>query len=283
MEMQSSSHKVYLKKSLYILHFTLYILLNSIKAQTYLLPNENIFKPITSNYFESRIGLAYYPQTGYFKVDAGKSYDLILYKTFNSNFSFGAEFFMHALGLNIKEKRLPIDAADGYFGVNFNYGDSIRNYKIRLRVLHNSAHFVDGHSERNITYQPKENYVNDFFDLTFQKFLSDNFYLFTLINYPIIIHPKELHKFNYSFGFEFLNNLFDNFWNNENKFFIAYQFNLVPIPKYIGSNHFITGIRFGNNNSSKVKIYFTYYKGENLFKQYYGLKVSEYSFGFYIE
>lgn len=283
MKFSSTFSKLNYKKSLYIIHFTLYIYITVSQAQTYLLPNENIFQPILSNYFEPRIGLAYYPQTGYFKVDAGKSFDLILIKFKKGSFSFGTEFFMNALGLNIKEKRLPIDAADGYFGINFSYSDNSFSNKIRLRILHNSAHFVDGHNERNLTYQPKENYVNDFFDITFQKFITKNFYLFTLVNYPIIIHPKELHKVNLSFGFEIFHKLFNSFLNNENKFFINYNIKLTPLPKYIGSNHLMTGIRFGNDLSSKVNIYFSFYNGENLFKQYYGLKVSEYSFGFYIE
>ena len=283
MILHSLLQKVHLNKSLYIIHFTLYILLSTSQAQTYLLPSENIFKPITSNYFEPRIGLAYYPKTGYFKVDAGKSYDLILFKFNKSNFSFGTEFFMHALGLNIKEKRLPIDVADGYFGINFSFSDSSSSNRLRLRILHNSAHFVDGHSERNLTYQPKENYVNDFFDITFQKHITKNLNLFTIVNYPIIIHPKELHKVNLSIGFEILHKFIDSFWNNENNFFITYNIKLTPLPKYIGTNHLMTGIRFGNGSSPKVKIYFSFYNGENLFKQYYGLKVSEYSFGFYIE
>ncbi|MCX7876373.1 MAG: hypothetical protein N2321_09440 [Melioribacteraceae bacterium] len=264
--------------------FLIFIFLNTfLFSQIKLLPGKNIFQPITANYNESRIGLAYYPKTGYFKVDAGKSFDLITYKSNLKYYSFGTEFFMHGLGLNIKEKRLPIDAADGYFGVNFNYKDSLKFFNVRLRVLHNSAHFVDGHIERKINYQPKENYVNDFFDFTFQKYLTNNFYLYSIINYPIIIHPKELHKLNLSFGFELLENIFNNFWNNENKIFFAYQFNLLPIPKYIGSNHIMTGINFGNEKTNQLKIYFSFYNGEKLFKQYYGIKVSEYSFGFYIE
>lgn len=235
------------------------------KGQPKLLPEENIFQTITTNYFEPRIGLSYNPGNGYFKVDAGKAFDLILFDNITNKFSFGTEFFMHALGLNIKEKRLPIDAADGYFGVNINYENISKKLKVRLKVLHNSAHFVDGHEERKINYQPKENYVNDFLDLTIQKYLSNNFYVYSILNYPIIIHPKELHKLNLSFGNEWLINLSNSFLENEVNYFIAYQIKLTPIPKYIGSNHFMTGIKFGKAKETQLKIYFSYYNGENLF------------------
>jgi len=117
--------------ALFILHFTLYIDSHA-QMQVQIMPSENLFPTITTNYFEPRVGLAYYPSTGYFKVDAGKSVDLLQIKNENVFYSFGGEFFMHALGLNIKEKRLPIDAADGYFGINFNYYDSSKYFKGRL-------------------------------------------------------------------------------------------------------------------------------------------------------
>jgi len=268
--------------ALFILHFTLYIDSHA-QTQVQIMPSENLFPTITTNYFEPRVGLAYFPSTGYFKVDAGKSVDLLQIKNENIFYSFGGEFFMHALGLNIKEKRLPIDAADGYFGINFNYYDSSKYFKGRLRILHNSAHFVDGHQERNISYQPKENYVNDFFEFTFLKsFLSDsyNFDFNFGGGYPIIIHPKELHKANYFCGFEYSYFLSNNFLSNRSMLLFAYSINLSAIPKYIGNNHLMFGIKFGDEKSSSLRIYISYYNGQNLFKQYYGLRVNEFSFGF---
>lgn len=268
--------------SFYIIHFTLYINLHC-QTQVKLMPAKNLFPLIASNYFEPRVGLEYYPETGYFKVDAGKTVDLIQININNNYFSFGGEFLMQALGLNIKEKRLPIDAADGYFGINVNYFDALRNIKGRLRILHNSAHFVDGHQERNISYQPKENFVNDFFELTVLKTLTlqnDNINLYSGGGYPIVIHPKELQKPNLFLGFEYSYFLSNKSLNNRSDLFFAYTFNVSANSKYIGNNHLMFGLKLGDDKSNTFRIYISYYNGQNLFKQYYGLRSKEFSFGF---
>lgn len=223
-----------------------------------LLPDGNTFQSLKTNYIEAGIGLSYYPSTGFFKVDGGMAVDLLRY--YNSEFSeisFGTEFFIHGLGLNIKNKRLPIDAADGYFGVYFSYANREYNYKARLRIFHNSAHLVDGHLERNDTYLSPFDYTDDFAELTLMK--NNNFKntlidYYAGITYSIIIHPKEINNSSFHAGLQYTYLLSESFINTPVSLFTGYHFTLTGIEKYRGNNRIVLGLEFGNEKKENINI-----------------------------
>lgn len=252
-----------------------------------LLPNGKLFSQLKGNYFEPRTGLAYYPSTGFFKIDAGNAKELFrLTFADKSAFSFGGEFFVHALGLNVKQKRLPIDAADGYFGINFNYKNSTDDFKLRLRVLHNSAHLVDGHIERNSSYKSIIDFVQDFAELTALYSINSGRNIIDIYgggSYKIVLNPKTIKRLTAHGGLQVNNEINDSFFGIPINMFFAYHFYLTSIPNYIGNNHIITGFRFGELSKSGVSIYLSYYAGAKLFNQYYNEREKEFSFGFYLE
>ena len=273
-----------------------------------LMPGNNSFPNLIANNYEARTGLMYYPSTGYFKIDAGYSPDLLrYYSSSSSQYSFGSEFFVQALGLNVKSKRLPIDAAEGYFGFHFSYSNTMKNFRARLRVLHNSSHLVDGHLERSSNYSSSVEYVKDFAELTIM--LSEatcpdlngksrkagqpnpinkerpnmNFDIYAGGSYAIVIHPKNIKRFTAHAGVQFsLLQIANSFFGKPLDLIVAYHFNLSSVPSYIGCNHIITGINFGNWNSSALTVYLSYYIGSNVFNQYFSERVNEFSIGFYI-
>lgn len=253
-----------------------------------LLPSSKIFPVLKANYFEPRMGLAYYPSTGYFKVDAGNSVDIFHYNLESgSAISFGGEFFVHALGLNVKQKRLPIDAADGYFGLNFAFQNSTDDFNARLRIIHNSAHLVDGHIERNLNYRSIVDYVKDFAEITLMRSKESsniNVDYYAGGAYSIVIHPKNLKRYSFHGGAQvYSKEIVDSLFNNSVSLFCAYHFSLTSVPKFIGNNRVMAGVRFGNWNNSALTFFVSYYSGANLFNQYYNQRENQFSVGFYLE
>jgi len=269
--------------------FTCVHLFSQNKEKLELMPGGNIFPNLKADFIEARTGLLYYPSTGYFKIDAGDAVDILRYSpsSSSSQFSFGSEFFVHALGLNVKSKRLPIDAADGYFGMYFSYSNISNNLKARLRILHNSAHLVDGHLERNSTYNSSVDYTRDFAELTIMKsckHASCLFEYYTGAAFSIVIHPKELNRFTAHGGVQIsFDQIINNLFGKPVNLFFAYHFNLTTIPAYVGNDHFVSGLRFGEWEGNALTLFLSYYIGTNLFNQYYNERVKEFSIGFYIE
>ena len=257
------------------------------KNQIELMPNKNIFPALKANPFEARIGLQYYPSNGYFKVDAGHEVDILSYTSAgNTIFTFGSMFFMQGLGLNIKEKRLPIDAADGYFGLTFAYSDTVKNFKARMRILHNSAHLVDGHLERNLSFATSLDYAKDFVELTVMNSFNTGIFDIEYYgggSYSIVIHPKNLKRYTLHGGLQLSSQNLNTIFEKPVNLFCAYHFSLTSVPAFIGNNNLTAGIRFGNWESSALTIYISYYSGGKLFNQYYDQREKEFSIGFYLE
>lgn len=245
-----------------------------------LMPDNKVFPSLKANPFEARIGLQFYPSTGFFRIEAGHEINVLNYEQNNIIFSFSPTFFIHGLGLNIKEKRLPIDVADGYFGFSLALADT-NNMKLRLRILHNSAHLIDGHYERYNKFE-SINYSKDFIELIISK-IFNSFTLYSGINYSLVIHPKSLGRYGFLAGTQFYFDIGNNFLGNKILLFSSYNFSITSIPSYIGNNNVMIGIQFGDNKKKLLTIFISYYSGGNLFNQYYYKKEKQFSFGFNLE
>ncbi|MDX1699202.1 MAG: hypothetical protein R3250_01230, partial [Melioribacteraceae bacterium] len=110
------------------------------------------FLPFKANIQEARLGILYYPSNTNLKVDIGNNVDLvkITFPAYNSILSFSIEFMGYALSTSYGGNRLQIDALDGLFGGNVAFSKNYDNGRFisRFRIIHNSAHLVDGHYDR---------------------------------------------------------------------------------------------------------------------------------------
>ncbi|MCB0747265.1 MAG: hypothetical protein KDC90_07355, partial [Ignavibacteriae bacterium] len=113
------------------------------------LPSGIHILPLKANYDEARIGILYYPKNGNLKVDIGNNIDLFAFNfpLSKSKITLSIEFMAYALSTNYEQKRLQIDALDGFFGGNVVFSKNYNDGKLisRFRIIHNSAHLVDGH------------------------------------------------------------------------------------------------------------------------------------------
>jgi len=114
------------------------------------LPGKILFPPLIANYQEPRTGVRKEVGSSRLKLDIGTTLDLIEYRVSadgSQKIRMGIDFFTYALTTSAEGLRLQVDAVDGFFGGHLAFRTESENtaFALRLRILHLSAHFVDGH------------------------------------------------------------------------------------------------------------------------------------------
>ncbi|MBI9070094.1 MAG: hypothetical protein JEY94_00755 [Melioribacteraceae bacterium] len=268
-------------------------LLSQDKISTVLFPVGLNFVPLKANMCEPKMGIWYHNASTNLKVDIGNSVDLFGYRIGSDVYiTAGADFWGYALTTSYSGNRLQIDALDGFFGGNISYSQKFENRKvlIRFRIIHNSAHLVDGHYDKNKGGWLKQEpipYTEDFGEITIaQESYFENFVVkyYGSIAYSTMVRPLGLKKWAYNAGFELAaNNYFKNLFGSDSSPFIAYHFELDGIPEYIGNNNIMLGIKFGNWYEKGLSLYISYYSGSNYFSEYYFQRISKFGIGMSVD
>jgi len=255
------------------------------------LPDGRIDAPIVANPQEARIGLRKEIGSSRMKLDIGGTLDLV-----EARFSpgmrvrFGVSFFTYALTTSRQGLRLQVDAADGFFGgyliLHQQVGTS--SVQARLRVLHLSSHFVDGHYDLSsgqwINGKGPVPMTKDFGELTgsFSTTLSPfALMVYTGIGYAALVRPDQLRRGSGMFGMEgrtteeqctaFSRPLIG---------YCAYHLSVVGIPSYVGSSTFESGIKFGRWAGPGVRLFVSYQSGLEVFGQYFDSHRGTWNLGF---
>lgn len=133
-----------------------------------------LFKPLSANTFEPRVGLIWHANDNRLRLDIGNSIDLVQYgfEHQRRRLVIGSDFFTYTLLRGEKNFHFPVDAVDYLFGFNTSYIDTLDAgvFSGRLRLSHISAHFVDGHFDGTLNRWKDGRYPRvysrEFFDLT---------------------------------------------------------------------------------------------------------------------
>ena len=265
------------------------------KIQFEFLPPGLNFAPLKANMQEAKIGVLLFTDDKNLKVDMGNNTDLARINFIQDNISLaaGIEFMGYALSTNYKNSRLQIDALDGFFGGNISLRKMYKESElsIRFRILHNSAHFVDGHYDfsRNAWIDSSKAiyFTKNFYELTVAHQLNTNFGYFRYYgggSYSFFVRPSTLKRINALAGFELaFKNLFGKVFNKDENIFLAEHFSLAGFHKYIGSQQAMLGIKFGGWDGKGISLYLSYYTGLNFFDAYYGARISKFGTGFYVD
>lgn len=257
------------------------------------LPDGLHFQPLKAHVKEPRMGVLYNPENGQLKLDIGNSIDLMKFLIKNSNLTLGIEFNAYAHSINYQGNRLQIDAIDGFFGGNASFSSILKNsaFYSRLRIIHNSAHFVDGHFDKK-TNSWKEDlapiaFTRDFGELLLAyklNFENSSIKIYSGPSYATLVRPVDIKKWSFDAGLEYsITNLIGPLFQKDESVFAAYHFELFGTPVYQGNNNFVLGIKLGEWNKKGVSIYFNYYTGKNLFNEYYKMRVEKFGIGFNID
>ncbi|HPN37458.1 MAG TPA: hypothetical protein PL041_03580 [Melioribacteraceae bacterium] len=260
------------------------------------LPEGLHFKPLIANVYEPRIGVLYFPDDRSLKVDIGNSIDIIEYNNLlpDTKISLGIDFMAYGLASSYEGKRLQIDALDGFFGGNATASVKVNktlDYKFRFRIIHNSAHLVDGsyNSDKGTwknNYLPVP-YARDFMELTFVKeknFSKGDYRLYCSPSYSVLIRPEILKRWSFNSGIElYFNNILGEILEKESNMYLAYHFSLIGTPIYNGNNTIIAGVKLGDVYTKGINFYFSYHMGMHYFSEYFSKRLNKFGIGFNVE
>ncbi len=203
---------------------------------------------------------------------------------------FGADFFTYALTTNFQDNRLQVDAVDGFFGGHIVYRtDEERSaLLLRLRILHLSAHMVDGHFDTNTgTWRDGREpipFTRDFGELLAAYIfpagpVSIMPYIGT--SYATLVRPSDMKRWGGLCGVEMNSgDAFGKVFGKPFEVYLADNFTLAGIPAWVGTNIFEVGTKFGSWEGSGIRLYVNYASGMELFSQYYNVRNSKWGIGF---
>jgi hypothetical protein len=259
-----------------------------------LFPEGQNFMPLKASHQEARFGILYYPDNGYLKVDIGNSSDLFAISFLdNDKLTLAIDFMAYALSTNYSGKRLQIAVLDGFFGGHMAYRLNFdkRNLLLRFRIIHNSAHFVDGlWDDSSYDWIGEDRpipFTQDFGELTVADEHILNFCTFKYygsIAYATLVRPAELEKWFFNAGLEINSDkVFGELLEKPVNLFFASHNVLAGKTEYQLSTNNILGAKFGEWYGKGLLIYFSYYYGNHKFSEYYFKRVSQFGIGFNID
>lgn len=264
-------------------------------SSTRFFPAEFNFKPLLADHKEAKLGILYYTASTNLKVDVGYAADIIQFvlPSDKIKLSVGIEFLAYALSTSYEGKRLQIDAVDGLFGGYVSVVKEYPAHKImaRLKIIHNSAHLVDGHYDNTAkkwlnNYEPIP-FTRDYGELTVANellFTSSRLRYYGGITYAALIRPDYQKRWNFSLGIEnSYENLFGKFFGEDENIYFAHHFYLNGTRVYEGNNHSAAGIKIGDWYGRGISFYISYFKGFDIFNSYYTFKREKFGVGFKID
>ena len=158
-----------------------------------------------------------------------------------------------------------------------------REFGARLRISHISAHFVDGHydKEKNVWRDGRDPivYSREFLELIPYYRLND-LRIYAGFTYIFSIDPPDIGKDQYQVGIEYFAR---DFISHNLTPYIAYDLRLINIYEYTGNNSFEIGLKFGHSNSRGLSLYYRYYSGYSIHGEYFDLKESFSAVGFNLD
>lgn len=259
------------------------------------LPGGLSFLPLRGNNQEAKLGILYYPNTTNLKVDIGNSIDLLKINLDDNKeaLTFGIEFMAYAYSISYNQLRLQIATLDGFFGGNAVYSKKLNAdfIKVRVRYIHNSAHLVDGYFNihdkvwmNNSTPIP---FTRDFAELLFSYELNKgtlNYRPYLGATYAARIRPVILKRASFFSGMEIHTKADSKIFSTlPYNLFVAYHFQLAGLPKFQGSNHLLGGIKFGQWQNKGVSFYLSYFKGNNMFNEFFDERIERFGIGFNVD
>ena len=257
------------------------------------LPSGTIFEPLTAHQQDPNVGVRKEIGSSRLKLDIGSTLDFLQVKLNRDSTDLlrvGSELLTYALSTNAQGLRLQIDALDGFFGGHIVYRHVAPSYSasVRLRLMHISAHLIDGHYDMQ-TMSWMDNrlpipFTRDFGELTFALRLplgpfSARFY--SGLDYAAHLRPEEIQRFSSLHGFDATSgSLLGNVFGKPFEAYLAFNLNLTGIPTYVGSSVTEAGVKFGQWDGPGIKFFVNYATGMEFFSEYYNVRRNKAGLGF---
>lgn len=259
-------------------------------AHTFL-PDGLLFTPLIANHQEPRVGLRKEAASSRMKLDIGNSLDIVEFvlDTGNTRLRFGVDFFTYAFTTSSEGFRLQVDAVDGFFGghVVLRRDMEKASLRLRLRLLHLSAHFLDGHYGEGTGWKDGRGpipFTRDFGEMVGGIHFEAGPWKTSVyggFSYATLIRPVEIRRFQFLGSLEVYNpEVIGPVFGKPCNVFAAYALTMVGLPAYQGQNNVEAGVKFGTMEGSGIRLFGGYFSGPDVFSQYYDLRRSHWGLGF---
>lgn len=257
------------------------------------LPGSIQFLPLSANEQEPRVGVRKEAGSSRMKLDIGSAVDLFGWVVAGGEFRAGAEFFTYALTTSANRLRLQVDAVDGYFGGRFTFAATTpqRTSALRLRLLHQSGHLIDGHWDYTAGFWRDGKlpvpYTRDFCELTGALgWRGDDLAvtLYTGVSYAWLARPDDLARWSTLHGVELrTTGLTGTALGKPFALYAADHLSVTGIPQYHVTMNLEAGAKFGAWDGTGIKVYGSYRSGLELFSQYFSSRRSFWGVGFALD
>ena len=265
--------KAYIKTAtLYLIILICHII--SLKADDGL-----IFKPLTANPYEGRIGAIGDFKDKRLRLDIGASFDIIKFDLGKNNAGIGADFFTYTRLRSEGNMKFPVETSDYYFGFNYSMNMNLISDKsaLRVRLAHISSHLVDGYADQNIFKKSPFVYSREFLDVTIADYYKDLRY-YLGVNYVFSTKPKDPNPLIPQIGFDY--NLKISPWL---ALTCGYDFKLVGIDGvYQAQNSLQAGITIYTRSHYGLFAGCYYYSGRSIHGEFYRDRDQYFGLGFQV-
>ncbi|MEO8232897.1 MAG: DUF1207 domain-containing protein [Ignavibacteriota bacterium] len=252
-----------------------------------LFPSALNIQPFAANFLEPKAGFLLAVDDNKLRLDISISRDIIhWYQSDSSTISIGADLFTFTRLRSIDDFKFPVETIDYLFGINAGYKKQLEGNNecgIRFRLSHISTHLVDGQfdAQTQTWRNGREPFVysKEFIEL-FPYYRIETLRAYLGLTYIFHIIPKEIKKVNLQLGFDYFVTQIENDFFTP---FIAYDFRLNGIDKFVGNNIISVGLKFGDWKSKGLSLYYSYISGKSIHGQLYDLTENYSNIGFNFE
>ncbi len=260
-----------------------------------LFPEGHLFAPLRTNLGEPDVGVFKFLDGPDMKVSIGNAIDVFGFNSENFRLTAGIDFLAYAFTTGSQGLRLQVDALDGFFGGDLSGIYSLNadaRLQARLRILHQSAHMVDGHylSATNswLGNRPPVPFTRDFGELTIAPILhhpfGGNLRPYAGLSYATLVRPTAIRRFAFLAGCEMeTDRLLGPVAGKPTNVFLAYHLDLTGYPAYTSTHELLFGVKFGKWFERGVSIYGEYYTGRHIFSEYLDQRLRTFGVGFTVD
>ncbi len=237
-----------------------------------------VFKPLTGNPFEPRIGAMYEGAGKKVRLDIGSQVDLASFSLpREGECRIGADFFTWTRLRSEGNLKFPVETSDYYFGMNSTCSTKVAGLDVegRLRLAHISSHLVDGYSKSGVFNSRPFVYSREFVDAAAAVRLGGS-RLYGGLIYVFSTKPKDVNAVIPEVGADCEYKIVKDVY-----FKAGYDFKLIGINDvYAGANSLQAGILLKTSGKTGVQLNANFYEGRSMHGMFYNKKDSYGGLGF---
>lgn len=237
-----------------------------------------LFKPLTANTFEPRVGCLFNSKDEKLRLDIGTSIDLLAINSTKSHpIRVGADFFTFTRLRSVGKMKFPVETSDYFFGINVT-GKTYLFEKplfLRVRAAHISSHLVDGLAVDSVFTKMPFVFSREFIDFA-AALQFKPVRIYAGLNYVFSTKPKDISPLIPQAGFDF-----EQKFNSWLSLVGGYDFKLPGIDGVYTAVHTgQLGLFFKTDDYLGVLLNFNAFKGKSIHGMFYNTEETFFGFGF---